>query len=313
MSRHLVSGRWRLGLALALATALLWATLPVALKVSLERLDPYTVTWARFAFCAAVVLAWMVLRGQLRVFIGRPRRAWGLLALAGLMLIANYVLYLLGLDYTTPANAQLLIQAAPLLMALGGIFVFRERFSFWQWLGFAAIWLGLLLFFLDQRQRPAEAGSAYALGSALIVLAALVWAVYALAQKQLLMHWSSTAVLLVIYVMATVLLLPWASPSTLLTLDRVHGWALLYCAVNTLAAYGAFAEALAHWEASRVSTVLALTPLFTMATVALGHQLAPGYVRALHVDLVGWLGALAVVVGSIVTASMRGKPAASET
>jgi drug/metabolite transporter (DMT)-like permease len=313
MSRHHVSGRWRLGLALALATALLWATLPVALKVALERLDPYTVTWARFAFCAAVVLAWMAARGQLGVFVGQSRRVWLLLALAALMLIANYVLYLLGLDYTTPANAQLLIQAAPLLMALGGIFVFRERFSAGQWLGFGAIWVGLLLFFLDQRQRPAEAGSAYALGSALIILAALVWAVYALAQKQLLMNFSSTAVLLVIYVAATVLLLPWAQPMTILRLDTVHALALLYCAVNTLAAYGAFAEALAHWEASRVSTVLALTPLFTMATVALGHRLAPDYVRALHVDMVGWLGALAVVVGSIVTASLRAKPAAAES
>ena len=40
MALHAPSGRWQLGLTLALVTAALWATLPVALKVALEALDP---------------------------------------------------------------------------------------------------------------------------------------------------------------------------------------------------------------------------------------------------------------------------------
>ena len=39
MTLHAPTGHWRLGLALAIATALFWATLPVALKVSLEVVD----------------------------------------------------------------------------------------------------------------------------------------------------------------------------------------------------------------------------------------------------------------------------------
>src|SRR3546814_8058953 len=56
---------------------------------------------------------------------------------------SDLVFYLLGVQYTSPANAQLLIQLAPLLMALGGIVVFRERFNAWQWLGLAVIVIGL--------------------------------------------------------------------------------------------------------------------------------------------------------------------------
>ena len=48
MTLHRSSGRWRLGLGLTLATALFWATLPIALKVCLEALDPITLTWFRF-------------------------------------------------------------------------------------------------------------------------------------------------------------------------------------------------------------------------------------------------------------------------
>ena len=59
----------------------------------------------------------------------------------------------------------------------------------------------------------------------------------------------------------------------LLKLDAIGLWLLAYCALNTLVAYGAFAEALAHWEASRVSTILATTPLLSLGVIALVHGL----------------------------------------
>ena len=304
MALHRPSGNWRLGLLLAFVTAALWATLPVALKIALEQVDPYTLTWARFAFAALVVGIWLAARGGLTVFSRLPGRTWLLLLIAGLMLIGNYVFYLLGLHHTTPANAQLLIQAAPLLMALGGILVFGERYNRWQWLGLAAIVAGLLMFFRDQSAAPPP-GMRYVFGSALIGIAALVWAVYAMAQKQLLNRLSSAAILLFIYVLASLVLLPIARPATLLGLDGFHALALGYCAINTLGAYGAFAEALAHWEASRVSVVLALTPLLTVATVEATHAVAPGLVAPERIAMLGWAGALLVIAGSALTSLMR--------
>ena len=46
--RHSVTGRWRLGLSLAVLAMLTWATLPVALTLALVYLDPWTLTWFRF-------------------------------------------------------------------------------------------------------------------------------------------------------------------------------------------------------------------------------------------------------------------------
>lgn len=282
---------------LALITATLWATLPVALKIALERIDPWTLTWARFAFAALVLLTWMALRGGLRGYAGHPRGHWWMLLAAGVLLVGNYLGYLLGLDYTTPANAQLLIQAAPLLMAVGGIFVFGERYSTGQWLGLLAVVAGLCLFFADQIA-IAVAGAHYLLGAGLVLLGALLWAGYALIQKQLLNHWSSTQVLAAIYLLAALLLWPLAQPLALLELDAMHMAALLFCALNTLGAYGAFAEALAHWEASRVSAILATTPLLTVLTVSLVHAIAPAWVAAENIAWLGWAGALLVVAGS---------------
>jgi drug/metabolite transporter (DMT)-like permease len=297
MALHRSSGRWRLGLGLTLATALFWATLPIALKVCLEILDPITLTWFRFVVAMLFTAAWLALRGRLRGYGALSRRQWWMLAAAAGLLLGNYVFYLLGVQHTTPANAQLLIQLAPLLMALGGIWLFREDFRAAQWLGLALLAGGMLLFFRDQLEAARQAPG-YLLGSAWVVVGALVWAAYALLQKQLLVRLGSMQILLLIYVAASLALLPFSHPASLARLDGLH-WAMLgYCALNTIGAYGAFAEALAHWEASRVSAILATTPLLTIGAVALVHQWWPWLLAPEHISALGYVGALLVVAGS---------------
>lgn len=307
MALHRTSGRWRLGLALALVTAGFWATLPAALKIALDTLDPFTLTWVRFMFAFVVLGTWLAARGQLGRFRGLSAGHWLLMTVAAVSLIGNYVLYLLGVQFTTPGNAQLLIQAAPLLMTLGGIAVFGERYGAWQWLGMAAIVTGLGLFFADQID-GSPVGDGYATGSVLVLLGALSWAIYALAQKQLLNRLGSASILLFIYFVASVALLPFAQPTTLLNLDTLPLLMVLYAAINTLGAYGAFAEALAHWEASRVSAILALTPLLAVATVEIVHRMAPALLAGESIRLMGWAGAVMVVTGSAL-ASLMGKRA----
>ena len=309
MTLHRASGNWRLGLSLTLFTALCWATLPIVLKIVLNVLDPLTLTWFRFVVAALFTAAWLRLRGGLRGpalgYAGLGKRGWLMLLAAALMLLGNYVLYLLGVQYTTPANAQLLIQLAPLLMALGGIWVFGERFHATQWLGLGLLLTGMALFFADQLLSAAR-GPGYVLGASLVVVAAIVWAVYALLQKQLLMRLGSTQVLLVLYSTASVALLPFASPAVLLRLDATHWWLLLFCAFNTIGAYGAFAEALAHWEASRVSAVIATTPLLCIGAAAVVAAVWPQWLAPERITPLGWLGAALVVAGSA-AASLLGQ------
>ena len=111
MVLHQASGRWRLGLALALTTAVFWATLPIALKITLAQVDAWTITWLRFVAAALMLGGWTAARGGFGSFRGLPKSGWWLLVLASLMLTGNFVGYLIGLQHTTPANAQLLIQA----------------------------------------------------------------------------------------------------------------------------------------------------------------------------------------------------------
>lgn len=309
MALHQASGRWRLGLLLAIITAACWASLPIALKVTLEQLDAMTLTWFRFLVATIVMFAWLSWRGGLSVFKTLDGKRWWHLSAAALLLIGNYVFYLLGVQYTTPANAQLLIQLAPLLMALGGIFIFREPYQFGQWCGLAIIACGLVLFFSDQLKGTALGTQTYLMGSGSVIFAAVVWAGYALIQKQLLLRLSSQTILFFIYATATFFLLPFAEPQKILALDSKHAWALAYCAINTLIAYGAFAEALVHWQASRVSAILAVTPLLCLAVVAVVHAISPTTIASEHVTALGYIGAVLVVIGSSLSSLLGQKKA----
>jgi drug/metabolite transporter (DMT)-like permease len=77
---------------------------------------------------------------------------------------------------------------------------------------------------------------------------------------------------------------------------------LLFCCANTLIGYGAFAEALEHWEISRVSAVLSLAPLITLTGMWLVEYLFPGVVEPEGLNTLSILGALLVVAGSALSA-----------
>jgi len=302
LTPHTTSGRWQLGLSLALCTMLLWATLPLALAVTLEVLDPWTLTWSRFLAAFLIQGAYLAWTGQLHHFRELTRRDWLVLSTAAVCLGANYILFLLGMHNTSPATAQIIIQLAPMLMALGALWVFGEHYGASQWLGFGIVIAGMALFFGDQLQITFVPKDTFYLGATLMVLAAITWAVYALAQKQLLNHGvRPPLVLFFIYGVSAVLFLPFASPSSLRGISGLHLWTFLFCLLNTLGAYGSFSEALKHWEASRVSAILALVPLSTLVSVSVVADAWPELVTPERLSAAGWIGALMVVAGSILT------------
>ncbi len=287
---------------MSLSTAVLWGLLPIALKVTLEGMDAWTITWWRFSVSMLGLGAFLLWRGELPRMRNALRADYVLLVVALATLAANYVLYLVALDHTTPSVAQVVIQLAPLLLLLGGVFVFHEQFAAWQWLGFAILGCGLVLFFnrrLPELARPTEG---LGLGVMLMIAAAIAWAIYGLAQKQLLVRFTASQVLWMLYVGATIVLLPTASPAAILDLDGLQLGMLAFCCANTLAAYGAFGEALHHWDVSRVSAVLSTAPLFTIGAMWAVEYSGLALVDPEGLNALSILGALGVVAGSMTCA-----------
>jgi drug/metabolite transporter (DMT)-like permease len=307
---HTTSGRWQLGLFLSLVTAVLWGLLPIALKGLLKYTDATTITWLRFVIAALVLgsfLYWKNRLPDLRKLKNKSLLLLAVIVIAGLL--GNYIMYMFGLELTTPGGAQVMIQSAPMLLLIGGLILFKESFSAKQWLGLLTFCTGLALFFNQRFDEFIHANSDYSWGIFLIFIAGVLWAAYALAQKQMLKHYPSEEIMIMVYVMGAIVFLPGSEPIVIMELDAL-GWALLiFCGANTLVAYGAFAEALDHWEASRVSATLAITPLLTLLFMQITNWLFPSYIQPEPLNSLSIIGALLVVTGSGITALSKKKVA----
>jgi drug/metabolite transporter (DMT)-like permease len=299
---HQASGKSLTGFFLALTTAVLWGMLPIALKVLLVELTANTITWVRFLAAAIFVSVVLYKHQAIPTLRHLKSKARWLLFIAVAGLLSNYILYLLGLNLLSAETAQVVIQLAPFLMMLGGIFIFRERLLLWQKIGAATLVIGLLLFFNDRLFVLLTQMGRDSIGVLLVIVAAVTWAAYALAQKQLLMHFNSQQIMWVIYIAGALCFMPFIELSPIAQLSVLQWGLLLFCCLNTIVAYGAFAEALQHWEASKVSAVLAITPLLTIVFANLASWLWPA--APIPQSLNGWsiFGAVLVVFGSAVTA-----------
>jgi drug/metabolite transporter (DMT)-like permease len=162
--------------------------------------------------------------------------------------------------------------------------------------------VGLLVFFHDRFRELVTLDSRLGLGVVLMIGASIVWSTYALTQKQLLVHYGSAQVLFILYAGSIPLLLPGAHLSQLGDLSGTQLTLLVFSCVNTLVGYGCFAEALHHWQVSRVGAIVALAPLITIGGVHLLARLWPGTFAAEPLSAINLLGALMVVTGSVTCA-----------
>lgn len=288
------------GILLALTTMSSWAALPIGLKLVLENMDAITISWFRFLVAAILQILWIWSSGRWRTLLVINRRQQLFLLIAAISLCLNYIFYLWSLDRLSPSASQVLIQLAPMLMLCGGIVFFKERLSLHQWIGVALLLCGIVLFFNDRFAEILSLQSSVILGVFWMVNAAIFWAVYALLQKKLLEVLPAEVITTVIYSFGAVCFFYWAKPMALSRLNLTTWCWLVFCALNTVLAYGAFAESLKYLPASRISLILALTPLGTISLVYGLKIIFPLLLKAPELNAVAMLGAFFVVSGSII-------------
>jgi len=292
------------GFFLSLTAALLWGMLPVALKELLAEMSASTIVWYRFLVAGLVLLIWLGARGQLPKLTKVNSRIRWFLAIAAIGLSSNYYLFSFSLNFINGETSEAVIQLTTLFLIIGGVLIYKEPFVGVQKIGTALIVLGLILFFNDRLSELVNTDNTETIGVLIVVAAAITWTVYALLQKRLLLNYSSVQILFLIYWFSIFALLPFITPTSLFQLSFLQLGLLLFCCINTLVAYGCFAEALNCWDASKVSATLALAPLFTISSLKVVVFFVPSYEYS---DRLGWLsifGACLLVIGSVLTALM---------
>lgn len=170
---------------------LIWATSNVTAKWSVGLLTPFQFTFYRW-FLACVILSFVFRReiaADFKVLRGRALWLfiWGGSAFCGFNLLL-YQAFNLGVRVVDVAIVHSLI---PLLVFLGGFFIYRQRSHFLQWLGVLVAFFGVLWLLSAGDLRvllSLQLGS----GMALVLLTALIYAGYSLElRRSPEVHWAS--------------------------------------------------------------------------------------------------------------------------
>ena len=123
------------GIFMAMVTTLLWGFLPVILKVALNAFSAGTIACFRFVFAFVILYLILSFNGSKPYRFLRKPPLLGILA--GASLAANYFGMTQSVNLSSPSNAAILIQLAPVIMVIVGVTFFKERMTWQQLSGFA--------------------------------------------------------------------------------------------------------------------------------------------------------------------------------
>lgn len=290
----------KVGFLLAILTAIMWGVVPIAMKYALIIFDPYTVVWYRFSISALGLTVWLAYKKQFPNFsIFKRRRRIIMLMVAGFGLLGNFVFFASGVQYLSPTVSQVVAQLGIVVFMVSSAIVFKERLRPSQIIGMLVLLIGLILFFNRNIADLFNNMSDYGIGVWFGVLAAISWALYALAQKVLLKKLRAEQLLWLIYLICSIFLLPISSPSKIFNANIGQIFALLFCGLNTIIAYGALVAAMERWQAAQVSAITTLTPLFALIFSDLFALLWPESFTMQYLNILGYIGAFAVICGAM--------------
>ncbi len=293
------------GIFFASVTAFLWGFLAIALKVSLVNLSPVDITWIRFIVAFILLTSFYIIfdSSQLRIIKNPPL----LLLAAAICLGLNYLGFITGINYTSPAIAQVFIQIGPVLLALSGFIVYKEKVSIVQLTGLIIVVCGLILFYNEQLSSIAIDKKIFNTGILWIIFGAVAWSGFAVIQKKLVQSYPPMQLNIIIFGLPALFYSPFVSYNELLEISTEYWLLLIFLGLNTLAAYGSLAMALKYIQANKVSVIITQNPVITFITMAILGGLEVSWIAPENFTFLTIIGAVLVITGAVLTVFTRNK------
>lgn len=248
-------------LAVLSFVTVVWAVnFPVA-KFAVGQIPPIPLTMIRVAI-ATIAYAAFLAGGKWRRLLTREALL-AVLPLAALGIVANQLLFIAGLERTTPARSAIVVALIPACVALLAHRFLGERLNRMKWIGIALAFVGVSI--VEVPALREGAGARFLLGDIITLLAVFAFSSYTVLAKRALPSLGPLVAMAGCYIVASILLLPllptalahdWASVTP-------RGWAALgYMAIAaTVFAYLGHCWALSRIESGRVAVFTCLQPV----------------------------------------------------
>jgi len=292
------------GVIYASITALFWGFLAIALKVSLQFMPAINIVWFRFIFAFFSLFLYFSFKQPKKLAILRKPPLLAILAALGLSY--NYIAFTTGIDLTSPNTAQVVMQIGPILLAVIGFVVYKERINKFQLLGFAIAFIGLSIFYLNQIEGMiAEKASIFNQGFLWVASGALGWVFYASLQKHLVKLYHPQLLNLIIFAVPTLLFIPFINFSLFTALSIGQWLLMIFLGINTIVAYGFLALAFKYTQVNKVSVIISMNPILTFIAMTFLFYMDVQWIETSIMDLKTLVGAILVILGAIFVIHFR--------
>lgn len=266
---------------IALVMNVMWGLNLIAVKMSVDLVQPLTAAWLR------QVMVLLICLPALRIIEGRMRE---LILLGGLAGGAFYIIVNISMAVTDNVSALAIAGqlGAPFSLILAILFL-GEKVHKYRIAGMALAFAGVVMLVFD------PAAGKEMLGLALTALGSLIWAICSLIQRRLV-----GVPVLTIYawvgLVGTLVLLPcalWAEPAAMATLSDLPlaslGWILFSALGSTVIGQGAMSLLLQRHPVSAVVPLTLPTPVISVVAASywFGTALTPVMIAGGMVVLAG--------------------------
>lgn len=171
--------------AAMLLTTLIWAVNFSVVKFGIRAFPPHGFNGVRMTLASLIYLAvWALLRDG---FVLRKGDLWKAAGLGLLGTTGYQVLFIEGLRVTTASTTSMIAPMTPVFIAMLSHFLGFERIHWAAWAGIAVSFTGFYLILIGQ-SGPLTLNSATVRANLLILVANLLWAVYTVLSRPLLVR-----------------------------------------------------------------------------------------------------------------------------
>ncbi len=241
-----------------LAVQVMFGSLPLAGQAAMQHMEPMGLATMRI--CGAALVLGLV-AGRRLATIRLADLPW-LALFAGLGVVGNQVLFLMGLARTTQINASILITSIPVFTVCFALIVRREQVSAWRVLGVAIGLAGALVLTGVEHLDLTDATVA---GNLMIVANAAAWSAHLVLARPMLQRIDPLVVSAWMFILGAMAILPFGAGPVMAAVGTapVDAWAAAgwTVAVPTILAYLVNMWALGKMEASAVAIYVYLQPV----------------------------------------------------
>jgi len=275
--------------------SLVWAGSFIVVKIVTEEINPIHLGFLRFIVATPLMFLILLIRKKGNYIPAKELPSLSILGLTGVTLL--YLFQFVGINYTNASTSAVLINTNVIFIALLSVLFLKEPLSKKRILGISLSFLGVVVIVLSNLQEENfNLHNLFFIGSILILLSALCWAIYSIIGKQLLKKYDTLTVTTYAFGFGTLFYIPFIFSSIIFSIQKISLNVLLavfYLAIIcSVFGYVGWYYALKNIEASKAAVFLNLIPLFAIAmSFFLGETIASFFL----------LGATLIIYGVYLT------------